>query len=239
MDMSSSISNDIRFIYFDLDDTLLDHKAAERASLLYCHQQLPMFRDIEVEQLVSTYRILNKQLWHEYGVGDIDRPTLSQRRFEGTLEQLGLSDPDPDAFGQVYISVYRKYWSWVPGARLTWEKVRSQWPVGIITNGFADLQKEKFKRFGFDLSADALVISEEVGFMKPHPAIFEHSAQLAGVDPHQILYVGDSPSSDVAGAAGAGYRTAWYVRDHYDEADQVPADFVFDDFGALDAWLLV
>lgn len=235
--MSGGISQDIRFIYFDLDDTLLDHKAAEKASLLYCHRQLPMFRDVEVDKLVSAYRTLNKQLWHEYGVGDIDRQTLSTRRFEGTLERLGLPDPDPEAFGQVYISVYRKYWSWVPGAKLTWEKVRSQWPVGIITNGFADLQKEKFKRFGFDLSADALVISEEVGYMKPHPAIFEHSAQLAGAEPHQILYVGDSPGSDMAGAAGAGYRTAWFVRDEYEDADQVPSDFVFEDFGELDSWL--
>lgn len=237
--MSISFNNDIRFIYFDLDDTLLDHKAAERSSLLYCHQQLLMFREVEAEQLVSTYRTLNKQLWHEYGLGEIDRPTLSSRRFEGTLDRLGLPDPDPDAFGSVYMSVYRKYWSWVPGARMTWEKVRSQWPVGIITNGFADLQKEKFKRFGFDLSADVLVISEEVGYMKPHPAIFEHSAQLAGVGPEQILYVGDSPGSDMAGAAAAGYRTAWFVRDHYDDADKVPADFVFDDFGALDEWLEV
>lgn len=235
--MGRGISEDIRFIYFDLDDTLLDHKAAEEASLLYCHRQLPMFQEVDIDQLVTAYRKLNKQLWHEYGLGEIDRQTLSTRRFEGTLENLGMRDPDPEAFGQVYISVYRKYWSWVPGAKLTWEKVRSQWPVGIITNGFADLQKEKFKRFGFDLSADALVISEEVGFMKPHPAIFEHSAQLAGVSPEQILYVGDSPGSDMVGAAGAGYKTAWFVRDHYEEADQVPADFVFEDFKIFDDWL--
>lgn len=237
--MGTGISEDIRFIYFDLDDTLLDHKAAEKASLLYCHRQLPMFQEVDVDQLVSAYRTLNKQLWHEYGLGEIDRQTLSTRRFEGTLVNLGLPDPDPEAFGQVYISVYRKYWSWVPGAKLTWEKVRSQWPVGIITNGFADLQKEKFKRFGFDLSADALVISEEVGYMKPHPAIFEHSAQLAGVSPEQILYVGDSPGSDMSGAAGAGYRTAWFVRDEYENADQVPADFVFEDFKLFDDWLKI
>jgi putative hydrolase of the HAD superfamily len=235
--MDTTISQDLRFIYFDLDDTLLDHKAAEKAALLYCHDQLAMFDGLQPEELVSTYRTLNKQLWEAYGTGDIDRITLSKRRFEGTLERLGLSDPDPDAFGQVYISVYRKYWGWVPGAKMTWEKVRSQWPAGIITNGFADLQKEKFKRFGFDLSADALVISEEVGYMKPHPAIFEHSAQLAGVSPEQILYVGDSPGSDMKGAAAAGYRTAWFVRDPYENADQVPADFVFEDFGQLGEWL--
>lgn len=235
--MSSIKGEELRFIYFDLDDTLLDHKAAEKAALMFCHDQLPMFSGFKAEDLVSTYRSLNKQLWEAYGAGDIDRATLSKRRFEGTLERLGLPDSDPEAFGQVYISVYRKYWGWVPGAKMTWEKARSEWPVGIITNGFADLQKEKFKRFGFDLSADALVISEEVGYMKPHPAIFEHSAQLAGVNTERILYVGDSPGSDMKGAAAAGYRTAWFVRDPYEDADKVPADLIFEDFRQLDEWL--
>lgn len=229
--------HDLQFIYFDLDDTLLDHKAAESASLLRCRDQLPIFSAIDAELLVSTYRTLNKQLWHEYGIGQIDRATLSQRRFEGTLQQLDLDMDEAESFGLLYMSIYRHHWSWVPGARQTWEKVRAQWPAGIITNGFTETQKEKFKRFGFDLSADSLVISEEVGYMKPDPNIFDYAARQAGVRPDQILYVGDSPGSDIHGAAHAGYRTAWFVRDEYLNAHEVPADYTFTDFSSFDTWL--
>lgn len=231
------LNHDLQFIYFDLDDTLLDHKAAERASLFTCHEQLDWLRAVERDFLVDSYRTLNIRLWTEYGEGLIDRITLHRRRFEGTLEALGMAEQDAESFALAYMSVYRNHWSWVPGAKATWDKSRSQWPVGIITNGFAETQKEKFRRFGLDLTADALVISEEVGVMKPHPEIFAYAARQAGLRPDQILYVGDSPNSDIRGAAHAGFRTAWFVRDPYADADTVPADLVFDDFGQLDRWL--
>lgn len=230
-------TDDIRYIFFDLDDTLLDHKAAEKISLTRCRNMVDGLSDIPVETLIQTYRSLNKALWEDYGAGHIDRATLQRSRFEGTLRDLGLNTSLSDDFGLAYMAEYGKHWTWVPGARQAWEKVRNQWPAGIITNGFAETQKAKFRKFGLDVAADALIISEEIGVMKPHPEIFAYASRHVGADPSQILYVGDSPQSDIHGAAHAGFRTAWFTRDGQQASADIPADFVFDDFAAFEQHL--
>lgn len=227
----------IHYIFFDLDDTLLDHKRAEEHSLKACCHELDMLMGIEADHVVQTYRSINGLLWDRYSKGELDRATLSRLRFEHTLNKLDLPEADHEAFRRVYMSKYRHHWDWVPGAKSTWEKVRSQWPVGIITNGFSETQKEKFERFGFDQTAHSLVISEEIGVMKPHPDIFAHAADCAKVSPGNILFVGDSPQTDIVGAASSGFKTAWFNQHSHAGHDAIPADFTFDAFEQLDAWL--
>jgi putative hydrolase of the HAD superfamily len=227
----------LRYIFFDLDDTLLDHKRAEKQSLLACQRELEMLHQVDPDLLVQTYRSINGSLWDQYSKGELDRASLSRLRFERTLTSLDLREADFEAFRQVYMSKYRLHWDWVPGAKMSWEKIRAEWPVGIITNGFSETQKEKFQRFGFDLTADSLVISEDIGVMKPHPHIFAHAANCAKISPEQILYVGDSPQTDMVGAAASGFRTAWFNQHAQAGHEAIPADFVFDAFEQLDAWL--
>lgn len=231
------MSADIRYIFFDLDDTLLDHKQAEKQSLLACHRELEMLHEVAADHLVQTYRSINAQLWDQYSKGEIDRATLSRKRFENTMTSLDLRSADAEAFRQVYMSKYRGFWDWIPGAKMTWEKVRSEWPVGIITNGFSETQKEKFQRFGFDLTAHSLVISEDIGVMKPHPHIFSYAADCAQFPPEQILYVGDSPQTDIVGAAASGYRTAWFKQHAHPGHDHVTADLIFESFDQFETWL--
>jgi putative hydrolase of the HAD superfamily len=47
-----------------------------------------------------------------------------------------------------------------------------------------------------------------VGVRKPDPAIFHTAAARVGVALSHILFVGDHPEADIAGAAGAGMQTA-------------------------------
>jgi len=231
------MSANIRYIFFDLDDTLLDHKRAEKQSLLACQREFDPLHRVDPDHLVQTYRTINAGLWDQYSSGAIDRATLSRLRFEQTLTHLDVEPADAEGFRQVYMAKYRRYWEWIPGAKMTWEKVRSEWPVGIITNGFSETQKEKFQRFGFDHTAHRLVISEDVGVMKPHPHIFNYAAESAGVAPEQILYVGDSPHTDIVGAAASGFKTAWYKPHPHPDQERIPADFVFEGFDQFDAWL--
>ena len=62
------------------------------------------------------------------------------------------------------------------------------------------------------LHPDALVVSDAVGWRKPHQSIFRAASEALGVAPHELLHVGDSLRADVAGAAALGSRTAWITR---------------------------
>lgn len=54
------------------------------------------------------------------------------------------------------------------------------------------------------------VFSDEVGFEKPHPAIFEKSLNELKVQPEQAIHIGDLLSTDVAGAKALGMKTVWF-----------------------------
>jgi HAD superfamily hydrolase (TIGR01549 family) len=55
-----------------------------------------------------------------------------------------------------------------------------------------------------DLPADAIFTSAEWGVEKPQPAFFAKVAEVAGVKPTEICYVGDRLDNDVLPAARAG-----------------------------------
>ncbi len=57
----------------------------------------------------------------------------------------------------------------------------------------------------------ACVISEEFGYMKPHPKLFQHASEQADTAPEDIVYVGDSMFSDVEGGQKAGWTVIWYA----------------------------
>ena len=221
-----------KFVYFDLDDTLLDHKKAEQAGLRDVHQHFDMFNGISEEQLLDTYHHINKGLWEEYGRGEIDRHELHRRRFLETFQKLGVDESMQEEAGKVYMNYYRNHWEWIEGAKEAYEKVGSKYEVGIITNGFAETQRLKIDRFNFKESARHIVISEDVGVMKPDPRIFDHSTELAGVNREEILYVGDSFTSDVVGGSKANWKVAWYTKNPIEQGYKL-ADLIFDDFDDL------
>ncbi len=82
--------------------------------------------------------------------------------------------------------------------------------MGILTNGFAAVQRQKLDQFSvLRERSKSIVISEEFGHMKPDTRIFHHASEDAGVDHSNVLYFGDSFRSDVAGGTQAGWQVAW------------------------------
>ncbi len=85
----------------------------------------------------------------------------------------------------------------------------SRFRLAIVTNGPAALQRSKVERFGLEARVHWVVISGEVGSEKPDRAIFDHARQLAGADAARTAHVGDSLTTDVAGANAAGVLSIW------------------------------
>ncbi|MFH5833442.1 YjjG family noncanonical pyrimidine nucleotidase [Halalkalibaculum sp. DA3122] len=225
---------DPKFIYFDLDDTLLDHRGAEKAALNDLYHQFDFFSITTPDTLIETYHRINTALWREYGKGEIERKTLQRLRFEKTLRSLRLDESACEEVGDYYMKAYRNHWSWTGGAEAVFKHISTQFDVGILTNGFAETQKKKIEQFGLADTARHLVISEETGYLKPQPEIFEHATSLTRHKPEEILYIGDSYTSDVIGGTAFGWNVAWYTEkeDTKNERHR-DAHFVFDDFEEL------
>lgn len=98
-----------------------------------------------------------------------------------------------------------------PEADSTLAYLAERHPLGIITNGPSDAQHaviaalhlERFFRWRI-VTGDATV-----GIRKPQRGIFDLACAMSASQPEDTWYVGDSLVNDIAGAAGAGWRTCW------------------------------
>ena len=214
-----------KLVVFDLDDTLLDHRAAERAALADVHRtHAAHIGHHALAHVQEVYHACNVPLWRDFGAGAITSADLKRLRAERLVEALACGLP-PETFTRDYLDRYAAHWRWAPGAREAYHAVADALPVGVLTNGFSEQQHAKLARFP-ELAERAafVVISEEVGVMKPDPRLFDHVRGLAAeslaeaIEPAELLYDGDSYHSDVLGGTGAGWPVAWVRGD----ADRAP-----------------
>ena len=70
-------------------------------------------------------------------------------------------------------------------------------------------------RLGLERFFDAVVTSQDLGFSKPDPAIFEEALRRIGVPPEQAVMVGNDLDRDVGGASRLGMRTILVTNSRY------------------------
>jgi putative hydrolase of the HAD superfamily len=225
------------YVYFDLDNTLLDHSKAESEAQTDTFNGFPEFEGTDIQSWLVAYKEENHKLWLKYQEGGIDREFLQYQRFYRPMKKLGLSTDRSEEIGKAYMQNYRKYWTWVDGAKEALEQVSDRFPVGIVTNGFLETQQKKIEVMELDQYTDNFIITEEIGVMKPHPRVFDVATERSGSERSQILYVGDSYSSDIIGGREAGWHTAWFTAFMNRIEDGQTADFMFDRFPMLTDYL--
>ena len=86
-----------------------------------------------------------------------------------------------------------------------------RFPVGLVTNGIGEVQRARIDRTGIEPLLAAVAISGELGVSKPSPAIFDWIlSEMNVTDRAGVLMIGDSLTSDIAGARAAGIRSCWF-----------------------------
>lgn len=102
-----------------------------------------------------------------------------------------------------------------PGALDTLRALRERGlHVGIVSNIDDDQFHPLLRRLGLESCADASTSSEEAGSCKPDRGIFLRALAKAGDPrPEDVLFVGDTPEQDVAGANALGLESVLLSRD--------------------------
>jgi HAD superfamily hydrolase (TIGR01549 family) len=93
---------------------------------------------------------------------------------------------------------------------LRWLKGRG-FRLGSVTNrGYGGPRfKQELHDLGLSDLFEVVVLSCEVGYMKPHPRIFEHALESMGLSAERTAMVGDNMRADVEGAGALGMTTIW------------------------------
>ena len=101
--------------------------------------------------------------------------------------------------------------SMIPGARELLDALQGNVKLGIITNGFTELQAVRLEKMGLTDHFDHVIISEQVGVAKPDLGIFSHAHDAIGRPcKSKVLMVGDNLHSDILGGVNFGFDTCWF-----------------------------
>ncbi len=195
------------WLLFDADDTLFDYRRAETDALVAAFEAQGV---AFVTDWLTVYQRVNAAAWRMLEEGRVTSARLRVLRFEQLLGELGVA-LDPVDFSAVYLGQLATQAHLVDGAIAAVNALCSTHRIAIITNGLADVQRPRLARSPLAGVVEHLVISEEVGAAKPDPAIFDAALALMGdPDRRDVLVIGDSMSSDIAGGVASRLDTCWF-----------------------------
>jgi 2-haloacid dehalogenase len=194
-------------VFFDADDTLFDYPRAERAAVRACLREFGI--RVGLGTFIDSYRRHNKEMWQAFERGETDQATLRVERFRRVAAEFAIADLPVERVGVFYLDALAGQPQLYPGALATVRALAKKFPLALVTNGIAAVQRRRFAASPITPFFQAVVISEEVGIAKPDPRIFAPALQKIGVAAGEVLYVGDSVTSDMAAARNAGMDFCW------------------------------
>ncbi|WP_336206559.1 HAD family hydrolase [Nonomuraea sp. LPB2021202275-12-8] len=202
----------IRGILFDLDGTLLDHRAAADAGITdWVSGHAPGHpRLAEAAALWAALEEPHLAAWH---AGECTWQEQRRRRLRALCRELALEAPgDLDAAFAAFAESYRAGWTAYPDAADAVAALGG-FRLGVLTNGAQDMQEAKVRAIGLDGLVGPVLTGEVLdGCYKPVLACYTGAAAALGLAPEEVLLVGDDVAKDVTGPAAAGMRSAWLDR---------------------------
>ena len=220
---------DIKTIFFDLDNTIFDHTRAEQSALKILLDSSPEnFAFVNQKQFMQIYDKINLQLWKKMAKGEVGPQQLKVLRFQLTLEKLQVNPVNAEQISTRYLEIYTNQNFTLPNANEILEYLKPKYELGILSNGFANIQDKKLTNLKLDIYFKYFIYSGEVGVMKPSSKIFREAMRIAKAQAHQIAYVGDSYEDDIMGAKALGWYAILY--DPYKHSNKnALADIVISD----------
>lgn len=178
------------------------------------------------------------------GVRDISRAEyLDEHRQHRATETRApifenlLADGDPDAAAHAYRKAINDALVPVPGVTELVEELRTQYRVGLLTDGPIEAQQSKLEALGWTDLFDSVVITGSLAAGKPDGRAFDAVLAELGVAPAAAVYVGDHPDADVRGAKDAGMVAVQVLDERFErtpEADgYVERESIADDLRAF------
>lgn len=213
----------ISTISFDGDMTLWDFQKVMRHSLKHTLAALQKQRPTpRVLKLTIDEMIAIREQFAEEVKGELwNLEEIRRQAFERTLEYVGCPDKDLAVhLNAIYLKHRFEDVELYPDVVPTFDILAPHFKLGLLSNG-----NTYPERCGLDGRFAFVVFSQDVQVEKPHPRIFEVTAERADCELAEMLHVGDSLENDVAGARNVGVPSVWLNRDGIPNDTKVQPDY--------------
>ena len=211
-------------VFIDWDDTIGDFIGAAKMALQDMYEKYNLSEYFaSFEEFFLLYKPHNLELWDKYGKDQVTKEYLSFDRFffplmhgsKGGERRLGDKAIRQEVaalaeqLSEDFLNMTTARFSLLEGAEELVRYLAAKYPLTVVTNGFVEVQYEKFDKSGLRDCFAHIVLSEEVGCQKPNPRIFEEALRMNGLQAEDVVMIGDSWNSDIQGAINAGIDQIW------------------------------
>ena len=168
--------------------------------------------NLDREEFLEAYERAHHKYWN-IRYGQLKEVTNAVWVSEA-LNHLGYAvTPDDEKIKTAVNAFFENYLKALklrPHAKKTLQRLSQKYQLGVISNYtyapliYAGLRKLKINEF-----FNVVVVSDEAGWRKPSPKIFRKALMRMRLKADEVLYVGDTPLEDIAGARQVGMKTVF------------------------------
>ena len=184
----------IRAVYFDLGGVIV------RTEYQAPRQHLAERLGMEYEDLVK--RVFENESSRQASIGQLSE----DEHWAAVMRKLRLPESETQAVREAFFAG-----DIVDYALLDFMRgLRKKYKVGLISNAWSGLRPWIISR-KFEDAFDAMIISAEVGVMKPDARIFQIALEKLGVSPSESVFLDDFPEN-VVGARAIGMQAIHFIQ---------------------------
>ena len=130
------------------------------------------------------------------------------------LQELGhevqADDPRIALAVETYFSAFVDYAAPIPGTVEMLATLKGKYRLGLLSNlTHAPAALRIIDKLGMTSFFDAVVVSGQLGYRKPHPRVFLALLDQLGTPKEQTAFVGDNLEADIHGARQMGIQPIW------------------------------
>lgn len=197
-------------VLFDVDDTLVDHRGAERKAALVLLRRFSGLLSYSDDDFVALWHNAAERHFAAFTAGECSYQEQRRRRIR---EFFGpdLDDQAADERFNVYFTGYQQNWALFPDVLPCLDALAGE-RLAIISNNSTEAVRTKLAAVGIADRFDAIITPETAGVSKPDARIFRAACEQSGALPAACLYVGDLLDKDARAAQAAGLNGVWLNR---------------------------
>lgn len=213
----------IRHIFFDLDNTLWDHRKNAYLTLqeIFEREGVKKKYDLEFEDFHREYFTINENLWAKIRDGEIDKEYLRNHRFYDSFMFFGIDDIELSMkFEHNFLDAILNYNELVIGSFELLEYLSNKgYILHILSNGFKEVTYRKAELSGIKGYFKNIISADEIDIRKPSPEIYQYALDKADAKKEESIMIGDDWIADVQGALSFGMKAIFFdvFNDNYEE----------------------
>lgn len=203
----------IRHIFFDLDNTLWDYRRNAKITLakLYEEFQIKEKYAYSFDDFYPFYYESNESLWADLRDQKVTKEELRARRFPEAFKNMGITEPEFALdFEHRFVNEVTDSNYVVEDAGELLDYLYDKYTLHILSNGFEEVTHRKIENSIIKNYISTITTAEGAGAPKPDSIAFQTALNKADAYKDESIYIGDDWIADMIGATTFGMKAIFF-----------------------------